>query len=108
MRGAAAFGLGAFGGMLVGGIVWYFASRSLDQSLAQGNEQLASELGMGAQQLRSELAAGREELRRQVTAQVQAQVPDAIDQQMALYGITPQLVRNVERVLAYGERAGVL
>ena len=108
MRGYAAFGLGALGGILVGAGVWYFARRKLDASLATGEAQMAQDLGMGAEQLRAELARGREQLRAQVTAQMQAQVPDVIDQRLALYGITPSMVRNVERVLDYGARAGVL
>ena len=108
MRGYVAFALGAVGGGLVGGAIWYFASRKLDASFEQGEARLAQDLGIGAQQLRAELAQGRTQLVAQVTAQVQAQVPDVIDERMALYGVTPQMVRNVEQVLAYGRRAGVL
>lgn len=109
MRGrGTAFVIGALGGALVGAGVWYFAARRLDASLEQGSARLAQDLGIGAEQLRSELARGREQLRAQVTAQVQAQVPDVIDQRLELYGITPAMIRNVERALAYGERAGVL
>ena len=65
-------------------------------------------MGVGQDQLNAEFARGREELRRQVTAMVQAQVPATIDQRMRVYGITPQLVQNVNRVLTYGERVGLL
>lgn len=108
MRGLAAFGLGAFGGALIGTGIWWFAARKLDASLAAGSEHLASSIGVGQNQLNAEFARGRQELRTQVAAMVQAQVPLAIDERMRVYGITPQLVRNVNQVLAYGERVGLL
>ena len=106
--GLVAFGLGALGGAVIGGGVWFFASRQLDARLSEGSAELAADLGVGQEQLRAQLAAGREQLRTQVTQMVQAQVPDVIDARLAQYGITRQLIQNVERVLAYGQRAGVL
>lgn len=103
-----AFLIGAGAGALVGGVAWWAASRRLDRSLATGSSELAQTLGIGQEQLRAELEAGRQQLRQDVVAQVQAQVPSAIDQQLALYGITPSLIRNLEEVLDYGRRAGVL
>lgn len=100
--------MGAGAGALVGFGIWWFASRRLDARLSEGSTRLAQDLGVGAEQLRRELSAGREQLRRQTVTQVQALVPDVIDQRLSLYGITPQLIRNVEQVLDYGRRAGVL
>lgn len=103
-----AFAVGALGGALVGFGVWWWASRTLDRRFQAGSAELAADLGVGAQQLRAELAAGRERLRAEVVTQVQAHVPDVLDERLALYGVTPELVRQVARVIDYGRRAGAL
>lgn len=107
MKPWLAFGLGALGGAALGAGVWWFAARQLDASLSQGSARLAADLGTGQEQLRAELARGREALAAQVRAQVQAEVPAVIDSRLGDWGITPQMIRNVERVLDYGRRAGV-
>lgn len=99
---------GAGAGALVGAGVWYVAQRRLDQRLSAGEGELAAMLGTGREQLVAELEAGRQDMRAAVQAQVQALVPSAIDAQLAMYGVTPQLIERVDRVLRYGESAGVL
>lgn len=108
MRGWQVLLLGAVAGLGAGLGLWWFARARLAADLDAGALRLARELGGGQAELDRRLHQGRLMLEAEVYRHVDAAVPPAIDRTLASYGITPTLVRDVDRILAYGRRVGLL
>lgn len=103
---------GVAGGLLGGLGVWWYASRQLDKSFAQGAARISGELTTGGAELDARLQQGRAELEAEVRRQVATQVPPAVDRQLrttlARYGITEATGRQITNVLNQAERMGIL
>jgi hypothetical protein len=93
--------VGAAGGAIVGSLVFWYASRTLDQQLASGAQRLSAGLTTGQATLQQRLAEGE----RQLEARIRTEVARAIDTQLGAYGVTPERMR---RVIAGAERVGIL
>jgi len=82
--------IGAVGGGMAAGLVWFIANRAIDSQLQRG-------------------AAGLEP---QVRAAVQAAVPPAVRQEivmtMARYNITPQTGQMINSTLTLARSAGII
>jgi hypothetical protein len=93
-----AFLYGVAGGAVVGGVVWWFASRSLKAELSRGGAQL--------------LIAVQPELQSEIRSTLDAEVPRLVQaslrSELARYGIDPATGQRINQALTLLERTGVL
>lgn len=107
---AVLWGTGA--GVAAGVVAWFFAARALDKRFEAGGADLQRELDRGGAELGQRLQAGRTQLEQELRAQVDAQVPpvvrDEVVQTLSLYGITPATGRQIASALEQASRLGLL
>ena len=92
--------LGALGGVAVGLGIWAYASRALDQQLAQGGSQLSSGIAEGRATLEARLRQGEIELQQRIRTEV--------SRTLTSYNLTPETGARISRLLAAAETAGLL
>lgn len=100
--------VGAVAGGVVGGVLWFFARKSLDDAFQQGALQLASQLTGGSGQLQQQLQAGQQQLQRQIAQDVPAQVSQTIQSTLASYGITPAMGQRFATLVHYAQSHGLI
>lgn len=104
--------LGAAGGLAVGLVIAFYASRSLDRKMTEGAATLTDQFGAGRHELDRQLAQGRRDLDRLVREHVATEVPPVVRTTVAHtfadYGLTPDTGRQISRVLSYAESAGLI
>lgn len=112
MRPVGLFLVGGLGGAAVGTLIWMYASRKLDQQLAQGGSELASALGTGRSELQARLSAGEAQLQQQIRTAVQREVPPTVrstlETTLREYGLTPETGRQMSSILAAADRMGII
>jgi predicted PurR-regulated permease PerM len=100
--------VGLAAGGLVGGILWYFARKSLDDAFQQGALQLASQLTGGSGQLQQQLQQGQQQLQAQIARDVPGQVQQTIQSTLSSYGITPQMGQRFATLVNYAQSHGMI
>lgn len=101
--GTAIF-LGGLGGAAIALGIWWYASRALDQQLAQGGSRLSTGIAEGRATLESRLRQGELELQ----ARIRTEVRSAMDQRLTEANITPETGTRLSRLLNAAEAAGLL
>lgn len=100
MNNALRYGLLFGAGALGGAVVWYFAAKDLEKTF-----------GEGATGLQTDLRNQSRTIARQIEGDCKRVAEQAIREELALLGLTPQLIRDttalVDRVTSYLRRLGL-
>lgn len=92
--------------------VWQYADRALKSELQSGGDLLTQSLARGSAQLSSQALVARSQVQNAVGAAIQQQVIPVVratvQQTLASQGITPELIAEAKKVLAVGQRVGII
>lgn len=104
--------LAATAGGVAAWVVWRIADSQLKAELSSGGDLLAQSLAQGRTQLSSQALAARNQIQTAVGTAIQQQVIPAVrtevQRSLSSAGITPTFVTNVKKVLAVGQRVGII
>lgn len=104
--------LGASTGVIVGLLVWRYASKQLAAGLTEGRAKLAQELGVGVAEVDRQIEAGSDRVQAEIRTAVQTlvvpQVITTVRAQLTTAGVTPQMISDLKQALALARRAGII
>lgn len=100
-------GLGVVGGVLGAVVVWYFASKALDNALEAGGADLRGRLTEGGADMDAQLRRARADLSNEVKVQINELVPPEVERTIRRtldsYNITPQTGARLDAALRVAE-----
>jgi ubiquinone biosynthesis protein UbiJ len=104
--------LAAASGGVAAWVVWRYADAQLKSELSSGGDLLSQSLAQGNTQLTAAAQRARQQAQQAVAQAITSQVVPAVRAEVTRdlnnAGVTPAFIAEVKKVLALGQRVGVI